>query len=169
MLKIYKTKEDIKAKEFCDEFINSGTKQKYIMGRNEIAKSIASLVDIDGFIDEFTNDTEYIGKPIVKMEKIPSDALVLITSNVRLLTAKQRAAQFKFRSIDYLSFCKHSKLPTKPVVYLNDFIDDFQFNRHKYELIHSKLKDAISKEQFNSLINFRLSYDLDYMNILITL
>lgn len=48
-------------------------------------------------------------------------------------------------------------------MYWEGFNDDFNFNREKHEKTFSLLEDDISKKQFEKIINFRLSYDLDFM------
>jgi len=69
MIDIKKEKDNQKARSFCYEFINSN-KPKYIFGRNEFAESIANHIEIDGFIDEFTKDSLFLGKPIINIKNI---------------------------------------------------------------------------------------------------
>lgn len=109
MLKINKNYKNEKAIEFCNEFIHS-KRPKYIFGRNELAKSIANVIEIDGFIDDFTNDKYFLGKPIVKIEDVPSEALVVVVVIGKPLIAEKRVAKFQFDFIDYFSFYKYSGL-----------------------------------------------------------
>lgn len=163
MLKINKIYENIKAKDFCKDFIGSDS-PRYVFGRNEFADSISEQIEIDGFIDDFTVEKEYLGKPIIAIENVPNNALVVIAVTVgKPLLAEKRVKQFQFNSIDYFSFYKYSKLPILEVKFWDGFIEDFNNNRPKYEWIYSKLFDSVSRNQFFNIINFRLSYDLDYM------
>ena len=70
LLEIYPEKQYPDAAEFCRLFLHEKTRPRYVLGRNEYAVSIARCVDINGFIDDFTSETEFLGKPIVKMDKI---------------------------------------------------------------------------------------------------
>lgn len=162
MLKIEKIIENEYAKSFCDEFLNS-SKQKYIFGRNEFAVSIANAIEVNGFIDDFTNDLTYLGKPIIKIDQVPNDALVVMIVIGKPFTAEKRVKQFPFKSIDYFSFYKYSGLHLKQVMFWDGFIEDFHLNQSKYEWINNLLHDKISKEQFYKIINFRLSYNLNFM------
>ena len=162
MIKLEKEYENKYAIKFCKDFINSSL-PKYIFGRNEWAKNIANLVDIDGFIDDFTKDENYLNKPIVPISEIPNNALVVVVVIGKPLIAEKRVKAFQFKSIDYYSFYKYSNLPIKQIMFWDGFIEDFKRNRKKYEWIYEKLNDNISKNQFYNIINFRLSYNLNFM------
>jgi FkbM family methyltransferase len=162
MLRINTYYENESAKKFCNEFIHS-SKPKYIFGRNRWAKSISEQVNVDGFIDDFSSKNEYLNKPIVSIEDIPNDALVVVVVIGKPLIAEKRVCQFQFQSLDYYSFYKYSKLPLQQVVFWDGFIEDFKNNRAKYEWVYELLNDHTSKNQFYNIINFRLSYDINYM------
>jgi FkbM family methyltransferase len=163
MLKIFDVPDKVTAIEFCNEFLNSNKRAKFIFGRNEYAESIAKIIDVDGFIDDFTDDHQYLGKPIHKTEFVPKDALVVVVVLGRPLTAEKRLKAASLKHLDYFSFFKYSGLPIKPVTCWADFRLDFQQNRAQYDWIYKLLKDNISRKTFTSIINFRVSYDLKYM------
>jgi FkbM family methyltransferase len=160
MLKINKIHENKKAKAFCEEFINSD-RPKYIFGRNEFANSIISKIQIDGFIDDFTTDTKYLDKEIIPITKVPHNALVVVVS--KPIIAEKKVGKYQFDYLDYYSFFKYSNLEIKNIMFWDGMIDDIKNNFLQYESIYNLLKDEISKNQFFNIINFRLSYDLDYM------
>lgn len=163
MLKIEPVFENSYAKSFCDEFMHS-SKPRFIFGRNEFAESIAKAVDVDGFIDDFTNEKNYLDKPIIAMEDVPDDALVVIVVVIgKPIVAEKRAKQFQFKSLDYFSFYKYAGLDIKQILYWDGFSEDFTANFDKYESAYKLLHDKASKNQFYNIINFRLSYDLNYM------
>jgi len=162
MLNIVDQKDNEKAIAFCDEFINSD-KPKYIFGRNEFALSIASFVEVDGFIDDFTDEQDYLNKPIVKIEDVPKNALIVSSLIGKPLLAEKRLNEYEFNHLDYYAFYKYSALKLQQVMFWEGFVDDFKINRGKYEEIYSLLVDDISKNQFEKIINFRLSYNLDFM------
>ncbi len=162
MLKIDTYYDNLKAQAFCDAFIHS-TRPKYIFGRSAWAKSIAQQIDVNGFIDDFTSEASYLDKPVVPIEEIPCDALVVVTVIGKPLVAEKRVKQFQFESIDYYSFFRYAQLPIKQVMFWEGMIEDIKSNFSKYQWIYNLLEDQISKNQFYHIINFRLSYDLDYM------
>lgn len=162
MLRIEKDFENSYAKWFCNEFINS-SRPKYIFGRNEFADSIAEIIDVDGFIDDFTNEKLYLNKPIVNILDIPDKALVVAVVIGKPLIAEKRVKQFQFKSLDYYSFYKYSELNIKQVLFWDGFKENFQINYDKHNNIYNLLSDKISKNQFYNIVNFRLSYDINYM------
>lgn len=162
MLRINPSYANSKAEAFCDAFIHSD-KSKYIFGRSAWAKSIAHQIEVDGFIDDFTHEKFYLGKPIVPINEIPHDALVVVTVIGKPLTAEKRVKRFQFESIDYYSFFKYPKLSIKQIMFWEGMIEDIKCNLSKYQWTYNLLEDDISKNQFYNIINFRLTYDLDYM------
>ena len=153
-----------RAERFCSEFCGAGTRQKYIFGRNVYAKSVASQIGISGFIDDYTDDEAFLGLPVVKTEDVPKNALVLIASGGRPLSAKRRLDGFGLESLDYFAFYKFSGLPLAPVVFNEGFAEDFKINEAEYDWIYNLLQDEPSRETFRKLVSFRLKYDIDFLS-----
>ncbi len=162
MLTIRPVIENKKAKSFCHDFVYSNM-PKYVFGRNEWAESIAKSVDVVGFIDDFTSEKEYLGKPIVPIEEVPENALVVSAVIGKPLIAEKRLSRFRFRSLDYFSFYKYAGLSLKQVMFWEGMVEDIRKNREKYEWVYDLLQDNVSKNQFYNILNFRNAYDLDYM------
>lgn len=150
------------ALKFSDEFINS-SRPKYIMGRNDWGNSVAKLIDVDGFIDDFSNDEKYLGKPIVKIDELPEGSMILVVSVYRPKSACSRAKRFCNSVLDYFSFYKLSGLELKKIMYWEGFSEDFEINYDKYNQIYHSLEDEESKIQFERIINFRKNYDINEM------
>lgn len=149
--------------EICKKFIQSTTRPKYLLGRNMYAKGVVRHVNINGFIDDFTTDRSYLEKPIIKAEDVPADALVLIIAGGRPLTAEKRLKDLGLEYLDYFSFYRYSGLPLDDIHFLEGFIGDLTDNREKYDWIYGELEDEVSKEQFKKLLEFKRSYNLDYL------
>lgn len=163
MLRIREAVNNLRAERFCDQFVN-GARPKYVYGRSEYGRSIADAVEIDGFIDDFTAETDWVGKPIVPAVDVPDDALVVIAVVIcSPLVAEKKARQFQFESLDYYSFFRHAGLDLKPIEFWGGFEADFSENRSKYDWAYGLMSDKASRDQFYNLVNFRLSFDLDYM------
>lgn len=162
-LKIEDQIDDERARDFCDEFINSIERPKYLFGRNIYADKITKLIDIKGFIDDYSDEAEFLGKPIVRLEQVPKSALVLILSGGKPLSAEKRVKGQGLECLDYFAFYRYSGLPLEPVRFMAGFAKDLKENRSKYEWIYGILRDEVSKEQFYKLVNFKLHYDLNYL------
>jgi len=155
--------ENLYALEFCNEFLNSSS-PKFVFGTSVFADSISRVVEIDGFIDDFSNQSSHMGKPIIPIEQVPASALVVSTVvGVRPIKAEKRLRQFRFRSLDYFSFYKYSGLDLEEIWFWIGFAEDFLVNRVKYDWLFARLADEVSKNQLNNILNFRLSSDINYM------
>lgn len=154
---------DNRAIDFCNLFEKSNL-PKYILGRNKYTLSIIKNIKIDGVIDDFTSDTIFENIPITKIENIPNNALVIISSLCKPFTAEKRVSKFQFCFLDYYSFFKHSSLPNlKGVEFWEGVDEDLKSNKDKYNNIYKLLSDNESRNQYYNLLNFKKSYNLKYM------
>ena len=153
------------AKEFCYRFTKSPVRQRIVFGTNEYASSIANSIDVGGFINDYTSNKTYLGKPIYKIEHVPSDALVVSSVVLgRPLTALKKLNKLGIDNLDYFLFRRFSGLDVIPVTMWDDFNDDYMRNGDKYKWVRGILADSESKEIFDRLISFRRSGSLEYMS-----
>jgi len=148
--------------ELCDKFLNSNS-PKYIFGRNIYAEKVLSHVNIDGFIDDFYEENFYLDKRVVRLKDVPQDAIVLVLSAGRPFTAIERVKEYNLEYIDYFTFFKYAEFNLTDIMFNESFATKFYQNKDKFNKIYNLLSDEISKEQFKKLINFKLSYNLDYL------
>jgi len=152
-----------RSRAFCDAFVG-GSAPRFLFGRNKYARSIAAQVDVDGFIDDFTSDTAFEGKPIVKLEAVPPGALVVNCVPVgRPITAQRRIDSAGHEQLDYYAFLRDSGLPLEPIDYWSGFDTHFAAERGRYEALSRRLRDPLSREVLARIVDFRLTYDLDLM------
>jgi len=155
-------KDDEIARLFCANFL-LGIGPRYIFGRNEYAKSVAGEVEIDGFIDDFTDELEFLGKPILRTEDVPQNALVVVVVLGRPFVAERRLKSYGIQFIDYFAFKRYADIDILPVKFWDEFRIDFEVHRDRYDWIYALLKDDESRSAFKKIVNFRLSCDLEYM------
>lgn len=140
--------------------------KKYIMGRSRdgYAKELSQLVEIDGFIDDFTKDSTYLNKPIVKTIDVQKDSIIIVCSTVRTRTAYHMLKEKGFKYvIDYPTFFKHKNHHDLKLRIINGFDFEFETHKEKYETLYSMLNDSLSQQILEELINYRLTCELDYM------
>ena len=153
----------LRAKDFCEVFVR-GSRPRFLFGRNQYALSIAKAVDINGYIDDFTADLSFHGKPIVKLESLPKDALVInCVVGIRPITAQRRIDAFGYDQLDYYGFIRESGLAVEPIENWTGFTDHFEHEQERYVALLDRLRDSLSKEVLSRTVNFRLTYDLDHM------
>lgn len=150
--------------QFCEDFCREGSQPKYIFGRNIYAKSVAEHISVDGFIDDYATEQEYLGRPIVKLDAVPRDALVLNVAGGRPLSAKQRLDEAGLRNIDYFSFFRLSGLALREMRFNEGFAEEFTAHADEYAWIYNLLSDEASRETFKKLVSFRFEYDIAHLN-----
>lgn len=165
MLTIYPEKYYPDAADFCKLFLKDRALPRFILGRNEYAVSIADAVEVDGFIDEFTNEDSFFGKPIVNLSDLPKESMVVSAVVLgRPLIALNKLKMHRVNCLDYFNFYKYSGLSLQEIELLSKGKNDIEKNRDKYEWIYSQLADETSKDVLENLLNFRFSSDLNYMS-----
>ena len=155
--------ENKKDKNLSHEFLISTTRKKYILGINKFTKSIQKYIEVDGIIDDFTRVQNSRKKSILNIDEVPKDALILSTAMGSPLEVKNELDKRGFDNINYLAFFKYSNLKLAEPPFICDFKEDFKENHKKYEELYNLLEDEKSKEIFEKVINFKISFDLDFM------
>lgn len=147
-----------------EEFINNLSKKKYILGRNKWSSSVSSVLQIDGIIDDFTLENKFENLPIYKMVDIKyEDCIVLSVTMGSPKTAQIRLDKLGINNVDYFSFFKYSKLNILLPPFICDFQENYNNNKNKYDEVYENLADEKSKNIFNKIINFKKTFDLDFM------
>jgi len=153
-----------KDKELTELFINSKNTKKYILGINRLTKSIQKHIEVDGIIDDFTRvQSSRRKKNVYQIDDIPKDALILSTSAGSPLEVKNRLDTMGYTNFNYLSFYRYSKLALAEPPFILDFKSDFKKHKKEYEKVFSLLEDEKSKKVFEKVLNFKISFDLNFM------
>ena len=152
-----------KDRELVELFVSSCTQKKYILGINKLTKSVLKNIEVDGIIDDFTRVQRSRKKEIFKIEDVPRDALILWTATGSPLEVKCRLDSMGFKNISYLALCKYSTLNLVHPPFIMDFKENFANNRARYDHIYNLLADKKSKEIFTKVINFKISFDYEFM------
>ncbi|MGM0518311.1 MAG: FkbM family methyltransferase [Campylobacterota bacterium] len=153
-----------KDKQLSWLFVNSNSIKKYILGINRFGKAIAKQISIDGVIDDFTRVQSSKKKHILKLEDIPKEnSIILSVATGSPLEVKEKLDNLGFTNFNYLSFYNYSKLELPSPIFMEDFKEDFLNNKNRYRKTFELLKDTKSKEIFKKVINFKISYDLEFM------
>ena len=73
--------------EFVEDFCSENSAPRFILGRNIYAESVLSQMSVDGIIDDFTDDKHFLSTPIIKLDQVPKEALVLSVAGGRPISA----------------------------------------------------------------------------------
>ncbi len=146
-------------------FLDKSTKKKYILGVNKFTKAIQKQIQVDGIIDDFTRiQSSRKKKNIFSIEEIDKDSIILWTSSGSPLEVKNKLNSLGFKNFSYLCFYKYSNLELPPPPFIVDFKEDYINNQNKYEKVYNLLSDDKSKEVFEKVINFKISFDYTFMD-----
>lgn len=153
------------ADQFFNDFFSGKPGKRYILGINEYAQEIAALIGVDAFIDDYSNEASWLGKPIVRLASVGPDCMVVscVTAN-RPITALARldAAGIE-RYCDYFSLANASAGRLPLIHALAETGQDHRENAAEYQWVRSRLFDDESRQVFDSLMEFRLTGNLEAM------
>ncbi|NCO02124.1 MAG: FkbM family methyltransferase [Epsilonproteobacteria bacterium] len=144
-------------------FLSCKSVKKYILGINKLTKSVLRHVEVDGIIDDFSRVQRSRKKEILQIEDVPKDSIVLWVATGSPLEVKKRLDAMGLKNISYLAFYRYSKLDLAEPPFILDFKEDFQNNRAQYEATYKLLGDEKSKEVFIKVLNFKISFDYNFM------
>ncbi len=150
-------------KKLTELFLSSSSTKKYILGINKLTKSILKHVEVDGIIDDFSRVQRSRKKEILSIDEVPKGSIILSVSTGSPLEVKSKLDEMGFRHFNYLAFFRYSKLDLVSPPFMLDFEDDFRQNRDRYSSMYELLEDETSKEIFTKVINFKISFDFDFM------
>lgn len=83
MLKIEDMIENKEKKQLVDMFLNSKI-EKYILGRNENSKRLSKVVNVNGYIDDFTTETQWNDKPIYKSNQVSNKEAIVVSCSLAI-------------------------------------------------------------------------------------
>ncbi|APW65503.1 MULTISPECIES: FkbM family methyltransferase [Arcobacteraceae] len=152
-----------KDKKLVELFISDSKIKKYILGINKLGKCVAKQIEVDGIIDDFSRVHTSRKKSILQIEEVPKDSIILVTASGSPLEVKNKLDELGYTHFNYLALIKYSKLDLVHPPFIMDFKEDFLKNESKYKQTYDLLEDEKSKEVFTKVINFKISFDLDFM------
>ncbi|EDZ62575.1 putative methyltransferase, FkbM family [Sulfurimonas gotlandica GD1] len=142
----------------------STTTKKYILGINSLTKAILKHVEVDGIIDDFSRVQRSRKKEILSIDDVPFDSIILSVSTGSPLEVKNTLDAKGYTNFNYLSFYRYSKLPLVAPPFMLDFEEDFRQNHEEYTYLYDLLEDELSREVFTKVLNFKISFDFDFMH-----
>lgn len=79
------------------------------------------------------------------------------------LEVKSKLDSMGFQNFNYLAFYKYSSFDLSSPPFIDDFKDDYLKNKEQYKKTYELLADEKSKKVFEKVINFKISFDFDFM------
>lgn len=154
-------------KRLVDIFVSpEGVGRRYLLGRNEHSVDLSKVIDIDGFVDDFSEPgTVWNDKPVMRGGDVPRDAIIVNCSmSISPISAHKRIEKLGVAGcLAYADLCK--VLPE--LVPLPNFVaetrSDIRQNHIKWETMRESLFDDKSRQVLDDVLNFRLTGDYAFM------
>jgi FkbM family methyltransferase len=148
---------------WAERFVAPDT-PRYIFGCNQWGKSVADLLSVTAFVDDFAVGASFAGVPIIKSHAIPADAMVLSVVVVgRPLTVRNHLESIGVSHLDYFSFLRFCQLPIEPIQYLVGAGVEIENHADFYSHFKDQLFDEVSRETYRRVLKFRTELDLEQM------
>ncbi|WP_038907572.1 FkbM family methyltransferase [Dickeya oryzae] len=147
---------------FFERFTRTDGTKRYVLGVNPYAEAVARVAPVDGFIDEYTTLTTWLGKPVLRLNQIDKDSMVVsAVTNSRPKTGveKLKAAGVK-EVMDYFAFADLSNGSVPQLECITDMRKEHASNSAKFEWIRGLLIDDESRQVFDDILRFRLEANL---------
>lgn len=137
----------------------------YVVGKNDETLCISNIFDIKGILDDFSEDTNWMGIPIYKSNDISLDSLVInCSTSISPVSVKNNFTKMGFKNIiNYCELFDYNSNIKKPK-FSADTIKDFTKNSDKWVNLYNLLKDNVSKKVLEDVMLFRMSSNPEYMN-----
>lgn len=138
---------------------------KYVLGCNEFSESVARVVSVTAYVDDFTAATFYRGKPVVRMTALPQESVVVVCAvAMRPLTALSRLQLAGIRYVvDYFTLSRLRPELFPAPTYLEDSREDIERNLSRYEQVYQRLADEASRQAFAQVTSFRATWELEHL------
>lgn len=148
--------------EVLKKFLETPSR-RYLFGATPYARDIISVISVQGIIDDYSPFTEFYGVPIVRTSSAPTDALVVSTTLGRPLTARRALSQVGLANCDYFMFHRYGGVNLPPARFWTGVNADVVENSAQLEWVRSRLADKKSLDVFDSILRFRASANLAYI------
>ena len=139
-------------KEIVDILKRENDIPKYLLGTNEFSKIAKDYLETDGvviagFINEYTDSSEYLSLPVYKsLDKLEPNAVVLNCVVLgRPIIAKTKLDNRSIANVDFFSFIKYSGYPIS-IPCWDLFHKFYKKNKSIYDEIYNLLSDEESKD-----------------------
>lgn len=151
------------AERFCERFTSDPGVRKYIFGYNRYTRAVLRHCAVDAVVDDFSHSDTVDGVPVIPSSAIPRESLVLVAAGGKPLSARERLRQLNVTQLDYFQFRLHFDAPLPAIHFNEGFEEDFNEHHQHYQWVYDRFADEESREVFTRLVNFRLQYDLAFL------
>ncbi len=148
------------------EVLNSThSKKVYAFGRNELTENLLRHIQLDGVIDDFYGETEWLNIPVFRAEELTDNPIIINC----VLSIKPKTAWNKIQSLTtngtaYFNFHKQAAEQFPLFSMLAKRKKDLQLNHKYWNNVWELLEDDNSRTIFNDFIKFSITGDYHWFD-----
>lgn len=164
---VFASQATIGVKQLVAEFLSGDYDgPKLLLGRNEHSAALLKAIEIDGIVDDFYINDIWNGKPVIKCEDIPKNAIVVNCS----MSISPRSAALRLSLLElhgYISYADLYKLRPDLIpipTFVAEMREDIAKSYLYWSSLLSKLADDKSVKVLKDLVSYRLTADPVYMD-----
>jgi FkbM family methyltransferase len=135
----------------------------FAFGATERVNELVRLTRIDAVVDDVYSGSHFCGLPVVRSGVVTSGSYVLSTIIGNIWKAKSVFADKDIKYVDFFQLYNFYGSERFSNRFLNGFQEFYSANLCDLRLIGDSLEDLESRMTLSSLINFRLTYNTQYL------
>lgn len=156
-------RSEAEIQEWIHRFLRPGTK-RYVMGCNEHSSEVTAHFEVSAFVDDFTPNSKFNDRPIVRTTELEKDSMVLSTvSMASPISALRRLFKQGCDALDYFSFLKFSPFELKEIPYWHSAPGEEELVSSEFRTLRDRLTDSESIKTLENTVRFRACHDLSAM------
>lgn len=144
-------------------WIDAPVQSRFIFGRTEVAHQILQHYRAAGVIDDFTDQSNFDGVPVMRSSDLPAASPVLSAVIGKPATVKKVCEQRGLDHVDFFAFQKACGNPNLLLRFWHDSPADLFEHSDAYATLWHALADEASRQVLQSVLSLRLSGDLSLM------
>ena len=140
---------------------------RFLLGRNEHALALLGVLEtaIDGIVDDGASGELWQGQPVISMQQLPADAMVVncAMSIAPVAAARKLAAQPLRASLSYADLLAERPDLIPPPAFVAEMRADVVARPERWRRLREQFADQASRAVFDHVLQFRLSAAPEHM------
>lgn len=132
-----------------------------LLGLNKHSSKLDSLLNVAGFIDDFSKKREWRGKKIFRTNEIDSSVVISCSIAIQPITALENLEKKNLPFCHYLDVIDFLPESLKENDFFYRMMYDQQQNKTKYDALFKQLSDEKSKIILKKILKFRKERDIN--------
>lgn len=134
-----------------------------VFGINLYTDIVIDLFEVVAVIDDFSNLQNFKSRPVLKRASADKNIPVINCAGGQILTTQSLLKKDFKRVIHFAEILSEGSLLSCDLRFNEDFAAIYKKEKTRFESVRRSFSDVQSRLLFDKVINFRKSYDIDYL------